>query len=119
MLLHVQHALASESAVVEPEHTVGVPVIVAMPGFTVTTVVLLQPVDMVYVITDVPAATPVTRPAVPIVAIAGLPLAHEPPGEPASTRLVNDPTQVLKVPVIGDIGLTVTITLVAQPLAST
>ena len=120
LLAHVPPVLASVSAVVEPEHTVSVPVIVAIPGFTVTTAVLLQPLDIVYVITVVPAATPVTRPEVaPIVAVAGEPLTHEPPGEPPSTRLVNEPTHVLSVPVIGDMGLTVTITFVAQPFAST
>jgi hypothetical protein len=105
--------------VVEPEHIVGVPVIGARPGFTVTVVILLQPEAIVYVIIDVPAETPVTRPDVsPIVATEVEPLIQVPPGEVASIRLVLDPTQVVEVPVMAPIGFTVINKLVAQPLPS-
>jgi hypothetical protein len=74
----------------------------------VTTVVAEHPVPNVYVISTVPAATPVTTPfEVPTVAIEVLLLVHVPP--PASVKLVVEPVQAEVVPVIepGN-GLTVT-----------
>ncbi len=58
------------NVVVNPTHTVSVPVIVGA-GLTVTVAVMLQPLLSVYVITDVPADTPVTRPVLLTVATPG------------------------------------------------
>ncbi len=49
---------------------------------------------------DVPAATPLTTPAAEIVAIAGAPLIHVPPGV-ALLSVVVLPSHTLAVPVIG------------------
>ena len=45
LLLHVPPAAASDNEVVNPEHTLNVPSIAVGNGFTVTTVVIMQPVD--------------------------------------------------------------------------
>jgi hypothetical protein len=54
---------------------VSVPVIVGA-GFTVTVAVTLHPALFVYVITDVPVDTPVTRPVLFTVATAGVAETH-------------------------------------------
>jgi hypothetical protein len=67
-------------------------------GFTVTASMEKQPnVDVVYVIMEVPAATPETSPPEVMVAILVLPLAHVPPGV-ISLRLVVPPTHTAAVP---------------------
>jgi hypothetical protein len=43
LLLHVPGPVASLRLVIDPEHTLNVPVIVAGTGFTVTVVALVQP----------------------------------------------------------------------------
>jgi hypothetical protein len=116
-VVHVPPVGVEERVVVEPEHTVVAPVIA--PGFalTVTTNVAGQPRSDVNVITDVPAATPVTSPVEVTVAFAGVPEVHEPAD--ASLRLVVAPTHTAAVPVIaGGSALTVTIVEVEQPVVS-
>jgi hypothetical protein len=110
---------ASLSVVDDPIHTPVAPEIVAGKGFTVSTVDVRQPVDVsLYVMIDVPAATPVTRPApVPTVAAAVLPLLQEPPVV-ASVRVTVPPlSQTRAVPeIVAGAGLTVTVAKAAQPV---
>ncbi len=83
-------------------------------GFTVTVVVIRQPVGRVYVITDVPVETPETIPVVdPTVATVVLLLSQVPP--PASDNVVVLPTQTFVVPVMGlGSGFTVIVVVTAQ-----
>ena len=87
-------------------------------GFTVTVVVLKQPVTNVYDITDVPGATPVTEPNASTVATAGSELLQVPPGV-ASAKAVDKPSHTLIVPVItSGKGLTVTGFVTEQPFGN-
>jgi hypothetical protein len=61
--------------VVDPAHTLNVPVIVGNE-FTVTVAVLLQPLLFVYVITLVPEPNPVTNPVLLTVATPGVAETH-------------------------------------------
>ena len=97
---------ASVSADVKPTQTVVLPVIVEGVGLTVTMLVAVQPVVVVYVIPVVPDDTPVTRPDVPIVATEVAPLLHV-PSEVTSLKLSVFPTQTVEVFSIADIGLIV------------
>ena len=108
------------SCVVEPAHTVSVPVIVGK-ALTVTVAVILHPLLLVKVITLVPAATPVTRPVVLTVATV---VVAETQGEvaaavPEPVNWVVDPTQTVSVPVIVGKAFTVTavLALFLHPLA--
>ena len=115
LLLQVPSGVASLSAVVKPAHTLVVPVIAAGSGFTVTTLVMIQPVGKVYVTVAVPAVIPViTLPAA--VATAVLLLLHVPEGV-ASLSVVVKPAQTAIVPVIdAGNGLTVTGVVMIQPV---
>ena len=120
-LLHVPPAERSVSAVVPPAgQSVSAPVIVPATGdgFTVTTVVAATVPQLfvtVYDMVDVPAATPVTMPVAPAVAIPGDTELHTPPAD-ASVKLVVVVGQTTNPPVIvpatGD-GLTVTTAVAA------
>ena len=108
------------SCVVDPAHTVSVPVIVGR-ALTVTVAVILHPLLLVKVITLVPTATPVTRPVVLTVATV---VVVETQGVveaavPEPVNWVVDPTQTVSVPVIVGMGFTVTAVLVLflHPLA--
>jgi hypothetical protein len=104
--LQVPPATALERTVVEPTHTLPLPVIVAGAASTVTPRVVKQPVPKVYVITLVPADTPETTPVVPIVATDILLLAQVPP--PGLVSVVVELPQRTAVPVIDNgTGLTV------------
>ena len=118
LLLHVPPTVASVSVVVRPIQALIVPPITEN-AVTVTTVVTLHPVDIVYVIVAFPAATPVIVPsAAPAVAIAVLLLVHVPPLV-ASDRVIVDPAQTGVEPVIaGGNGLMVTCVVILQPVAS-
>lgn len=111
-LIQVPPEVASLSVIVDPSHTAVLPVIVAGNGLTVTVVLVLQPVGNVYVITDVPVATPVTTPEEePTVAIPVLPLVHVPPDE-VLLNVVVDPTHTFVVPVmVAGNGFTVTVAI--------
>jgi hypothetical protein len=95
--------------VVEPVQTDAVPVIAAGCVLTVTVAVEKQPPDNVYVITAVPALTPVTTPVdEPTVATPVLPLVQVPPdGDELS--VVVDPVQTEAVPEIAP-GAVATVT---------
>jgi hypothetical protein len=116
LLLQAPPDVAFASVVVRPTQAVSVPVIVAGSAPTVATVVTEHPVNSLYVIIVVPAATPVKTPEVtPIVAVVSVPLFQVPPlvALESETTL---PIQIAVVPVIADgIGLTVTTIVLAQP----
>ena len=98
-LLQAPPVAASLRLVVAPTQTVFVPVIGAGAGPTVTVIVAEQPADVIYVMVNVHAATPVTIPVVkPTVATDGLLLLHVPP--PTSLSAVVEPTHTFGVPVI-------------------
>jgi hypothetical protein len=102
--------------VVEPVQTEAVPVIADGCVLTVTAWVAKQPPDNVYVITAVPALTPLTTPVEePTVATPVLPLVHVPPaGEELS--VVEEPVQTEAVPVIAAGWVfTVTVAVEKQP----
>jgi hypothetical protein len=109
------------SGVQKPIHVRGNPEIEAGSGFTVTTIVVRQPVGSVNVIRAVPAETPVTTPVTAsIAATAGLALLHV-PGPPGDELLsvVVDPTHTTGVPSIGSgLGLTVKVAATVQPVGS-
>lgn len=106
------------NVVVNPAHTVAVPVIDAGSAFTVNGVEFKHPVARVYVIFTVPAATPVTMPVVPMVAVEVLPLLQV-PLPVASLKVLVRPTHTFAVPVIeAGIGLTVIVADMMQPVGS-
>lgn len=111
LLLHGQPGVASFSVVVAPWHINVVPVIATGSGVTVTTAYALQPAGVVYVIVDVPVATPVTTPeARPTVATDTVLLLHVPPAV-ASVSVVVFPMHIDNVPSIGEVGFTVMVTV--------
>ena len=118
LLLQVPPPEPSVNAVDDPAQTFRLPVIPPGTVLTVTVVVVIQPVDSVYVIVDVPGVPPVTKPeADPIVATTVLLLIHVPP--PASLKVVDRPEHTDVVPVIADgNGLTVATFVTLHPPAS-
>lgn len=107
---------ASLSEVDEPIHTLFTPEMAAGNGLTVTTFRVVHPVPSVYVMVEVPKATPVTRPEPETtVATEDVLLVHVPP--PASLREVVKPAQTAGVPEIPDgNGLTVSTVVIKQPV---
>src|SRR5664280_296197 len=107
------------SCVVEPAHTLSVPVIVGS-ALTVTVAVLLQPLISVYVITLVPPDTPVTSPVLLTVATLVVADIHglDTAGVPEPVSCVVEPIHTLSVPVIVGSALTVTMAVLLQPLIS-
>lgn len=97
-LLHAPPTTLSVKVAVLPTHTV------ALAGdnaagvvSTVTDFVAEQPKPVVYNIFTVPAATPVTIPDVPTVAVPGAALLHTPP-DVRSPRLAVPPTHMVTAP---------------------
>ena len=114
-LVHTPPDTPSLNWVVNPVHTVAVPVIADGEVFTVTTVVVVHPVGNVYVIAGVPVATPVSNPVVrPIVARAPLLLLHVPPDTPLLSCVVNPAHTVVTPPIPDGDGLTVNIVVAVQ-----
>lgn len=116
VLLHVP-AAALVSEVVRPEHTVGPPAMAGGAAETETTMLVLQPPGVVYVMLVVPAPMPATMPEVkPTVPAVVLLLIHV-PLLVALPSVVTLPTQVVLMPVMAEgAGSTVTIAVaVAQP----
>jgi hypothetical protein len=114
LLAHVPPAAASFNVVVEPSQTTAVPPIAAGRELTVTTAAVAQPVDNIYDIVAVPAITPVTTPLdVPTVALPLL-LLQVPPA--LLVRLVVDPAQTDRVPLITDGSAFTVTTTVATSL---
>ena len=116
-LLQVPVPVASDNVVVEPTHTLCVPVI-AVIGLTVTTAIDEQPVPSVYVILDVPATAPAITPTLASAIVAFPLLLLQVPPLVASDNVVVEPTHTLWVPVIAVIGLTVTTAVDEQPVPS-
>lgn len=77
----------------------SVPPIAAGNEFTVTVTALTHPLDKLYEIVAVPAATPLTTPFVPTVAVAVLLLLQVPPVD-AVLNVVVLPSQTESAPVI-------------------
>ena len=98
---------------------VGEPVIGAGVDDMFSESVIKQPVGITYVITDVPAATPVTIPPLVIVAMFVEPLLQVPPPV-TSVKVAVDPIQYTEVwPDIGaGNGLTVAVITAVQPLGA-
>jgi hypothetical protein len=100
LLLQVPDAVAEFRVVVNPTHTLNVPVIAAGSGLIVTIAELLQPLRSVQVMIAVPAATPVTIPVVIPTDALGLP--HDQvTGVVAVLNGVVFPSHTCMVPVIG------------------
>ena len=116
-VLQAPPVVVSCNVTVADWHTGALPVIAAGVVFTVTTCVAWQPpVVILYVIADVPAATPDTVPSVPTVALVTVPLIQVPPVV-ASVRFVIIPAHTVAVPVIVPApGFTVTTLVAKQPL---
>lgn len=114
VVLHVPPVLLSLKTVLAPRHTDRLPLMVAEIPFTVTVNVPVQPVAVVYVITAVPAETPVTTPAPDTVATAVDPELQVPP-KTASVNAVVPPMQMVPVPVTKGTALTVTTLVATQP----
>jgi hypothetical protein len=118
LLLHEPPVVAFVKVVTNPAHTLAVPLIAEGFELTVTVAYVLQLPPSVYVILDVPAATPVTTPAEFILAFVGALLLQVPPVDADDNEVVK-PTQTLSVPVIEDgTAFTLTMAEVAQPVAS-
>ena len=121
LLLHVPPGVASLNVVFAPTQIVVAPTIGAGSGFTTNDVVVIHPVPNVYVITVVPPglAPPVTNPVlVPIVATAVRLLLHVPPGVP-SLKVVVSPAHIVVLPdIAAGKGLTVTVTVLKQPVGN-
>ena len=116
LLVHTPNSVALVNVVDEPEHTDEAPPMAAGVAATLTIPVAMQPVGNIYVIADVPAATPVTIPDEdPIVAVEVELLDHGPPEE-VLLSVVVDPIHTLSVPemVFGK-GFMVTVTLPCTP----
>jgi len=90
------------------------PVIDAGMLFTLAAATAVHPAAVVYVMLLLPPDTPVSVPDASIVATDRLLLLHDPP----TTASLNDddaPAQIIVVPVIGAIGLMVTVVVALQP----
>src|SRR6478735_2592130 len=128
LLLHTPLAVASVSVVVNPAHTLVVPLIAATTAIALTVTVVVdvptQPfVVTVYEMMLVPAVTPVTTPLLSIVATDSLLLLHTPLAV-ASLKVVVNPAHTLVVPLIAattGIALTVIVVVLVptQPLVVT
>jgi len=97
-------------------HTASVPPIVG-DAVTVTVAVVLHPALLVYVITLVPAATPVTSPELLTVATVGVAETHgvDVAAVPEPVSSVEAPMQVVSVPeMVGD-ALMVTVAVLVHP----
>ena len=100
LLLQLPPVTVLVSATAVPAHMVETPLMLAGVVFTVSIEVVLHPVAIVYVITDVPAIPAATRPVdAPIVATVVLPDAHVPPVV-AEERAAAPPTQRPRDPLI-------------------
>ena len=105
------------NVVVQSSQMVNVPVIEGC-ALTVTVTVLLHPLLLVYVITLVPAFTPVTTPVLFTVATAVLEEVHglTAAGVPDPVSVVVDPLQTVSDPPIVGWLFTVMVTVLLQPL---
>jgi hypothetical protein len=115
-LVQVPPVVASDNKVEEPGHENLLPVIGAGSGFTVTALVVLQPVGCVKVIVAVPETNPVTVPVVAPTATLKLVLLQVPP--PASLSVMVVPSHSVAGPLIAAGNeSTVTRAVATQPVA--
>jgi hypothetical protein len=115
VLLHTPLPAASLSEVVEPAQTDCVPVMAPALGkeLTVATVVVIQPVDAtLYVIVEVPAATP---PNVPPLTVAMPVLLLTQVSPPVPLNVVAEPAHTVAAPPIAD-GVAFTVVVVDAAL---
>ena len=107
------------NVVVNPVHTVIVPVIALGFALTAIGVEVAHPVGNVYTMDGVTAAPPVTTPVrEPTDACKGLVLLHMPPGV-VELSATDEPTHTEPGPVIAaGNGFTVTVVIARQPVAS-
>jgi len=114
----VPPTLASDKVVDDPSHILKVPVIAGGNAVTVITDVMAQPDEAVYVMVEVPKATPVAIPVLTSIEIfPGVLLAHV-PGVVASTSVAVLPRHTIVGPAIADgSGLMVMLVVLKQPLA--
>ena len=121
LLLQLPKPEGSLRLIVLPTHTLNTvdAVIGSGVGFTVTTVVVKQPVASVYVIVDVPGVTPLVTPVDEFtVATAVVALVHTPDGV-MSASVVVAAEHTIRVPVMfAGNGLTVTTAVLIQPVGS-
>jgi len=105
------------NVIVDPSQTTVSPLMVGS-AFTVTVVVLVQPLLLVYVMVVVPAATPVTTPALFTVATPVLEDVHgfTAAGVPDPVNVIADPSQTAVGPVIVGNAFTVTVAILVQLL---
>jgi len=117
LLLQVPPPGVDPNTVVEPVHTVSVPVIGVGIGLTVIGLDTEHPVGNVYTMESVPFATPVTTPVVePTVANEVLVLLHVPPRD-VELKVIVAPTHTVDRPAMAaGNGLTVTMADVIQPV---
>jgi hypothetical protein len=102
LLVHVPENVADVNVVVQLLHSVSTPPIAPGKVTTVATIVRRQPVANVYLIVELPVATPVTTP-VPATTVAfdGTLLVHVPPdGDELSVAVL--PIHAVADPVIAD-----------------
>jgi len=102
---------------VSPTQALKVPLIVGN-AFTVKVAVMIQPLEFLYVMVEVPALTPVTTPALVTVATAVLDevqgVVASAVAEPVSVEVC--PTQATSVPLIVGNAFTVKLAVMIQPL---
>ena len=103
--------MALASVIVAPGQTGALPVMAITGAFTVTIAVLAQPPGKAYVIIAVPITFPVTIPDVSTAAMLASLEDQVPPIE-ASISVVVEPTQAVRLPVTGSIGLMVIVAVV-------
>lgn len=118
LLVHVPLATGWLNVVVNPSHTLSVPVIATGAGVTVTTIVDVQPALKAYVIVVVPVDTPQTTPvAEPTVPTDGVLLAQLPPGV-LFVNVIQEPIHTFVGPTIGAAADTTVITIVTEQPAT-
>ena len=116
-LVHVPPGVASVNVSSKPVHTVEDIGVMAAGVVITVTCLLTAHVPIEYDIVATPAATPVTDPAEPTVAMAGVALLHVPPETPSVSE-VDEPTQTVTGPVgeiVDGAVLTVTTVVIKQP----
>ena len=117
VLVHVPPAGVDVSVVVLPTHADVEPPIAVGVALMVTTRVVAQPVVLAWkVITDVPAAIPVTIPVVPTVALAPS-LLHMPPVV-LLERVVVAPSHTTALPFIlaGGVFIVIVVVVIQPPV---
>ena len=120
LLLHVPPLISSVNVVVDPTHTLFIPLAEPIVGdwFTVTTTPAAQPVAaIVYDMVVTPATLPpLTIPLVPTDPVDGALLVQAPPAVASLRLVVAPPEHTLAVPRIAVIGFTVSWVVALQPV---